>query len=40
MMRKQILQPSDSAQAARETMVALLCVADEAEASAWNALRL
>ncbi|MCO4887876.1 cyclic nucleotide-binding domain-containing protein [Cupriavidus sp. WGtm5] len=39
MMRKQILQSSDSSQAASEAMAALLCAADEAEASAWNALR-
>ncbi|HKU24119.1 MAG TPA: cyclic nucleotide-binding domain-containing protein [Candidatus Sulfotelmatobacter sp.] len=40
MLRNQILQPSDSSQPAGETMAALLCAADEAEASAWSALRL
>ncbi|AQV96602.1 cyclic nucleotide-binding domain-containing protein [Cupriavidus necator] len=40
MMRNQILQPSDSSQPTGETMAALLCAAGEAEASAWNALRL
>lgn len=39
MMRNQILQPSDSSRAAGETMAASLCAADEAEASAWHALR-
>lgn len=40
MMRNKVLQPSDSSQPVGETMAALLCAADEAEASAWSALRL